>query len=289
MRMRAKRPKGLIRMYRDGVLLFEVKNLVVNAGLPAFAECFAGNSSTWKGASIGFGSGNTAPLITDTDLAGPFKYYNAIGGATFPSSGTVQFAFAIQAADYAAYGETIQELGMFANSTAVALPASAGFTYSAWTGTTAEPVGNVVTDGAGHDFRSTTPPSWTQSTVLPTGYTIIDSNGNLQQVTTPGTTKANPHPVWATTPVGATTTDNSVTWTLRAIGAYTPTSGGSAPSWVTTTIGSSLTFDGTVTPVVWTYINQTLALPTPMITHATVPSFAFTGAASYVGSWALTF
>ena len=56
-------------MWKNGVLLFEVENLVVNAGLPAFAESTAGNAA-YKVAVMGFGSGNTAPSVTDTDMSG---------------------------------------------------------------------------------------------------------------------------------------------------------------------------------------------------------------------------
>jgi hypothetical protein len=275
-------------MYRNNVLLFEVENIIVNAGLPAFAQSFAGVDA-YNASAIGFGSGATAVSVNDTDLTGPQKYYNAIGSASYPSAGTVQFAFAIQSTDYAANNENIQELGMFANAATVGLPAVSGFSYSAWSATASQSIGNLVTDGSGHVFRSSTPPAWPAGTTLSTGYTILDSNGNLQQVTTGGTTKGSPHPSWATTPVGTTTSDNTVTWTLRAIGAYTPTSGGSTPSWVTSSIGSSLTFDGTTLPVVWTYIAQSSGLPSPMTAHATVPAFSFSGGAAFTGTWAITF
>ena len=52
--------------------------------------------------------------------------------------------------------------------------------------------------------------------------------------------------------------------------------------------GVSTTIDGTTLPVVWLYLAGSGA-PSPMIAHATVPTFAFTGAASYAGSWSLTF
>ena len=46
------------------------------------------------------------------------------------------------------------------------------------------------------------------------GALIVDSNGNLQAVVNSGESKSGGHPVWATTPVGAQTTDNTVTWQL---------------------------------------------------------------------------
>ncbi len=287
-RERTVRPSGRIRLWRvaadhpHGELFWEGDNLVVNAGLPAFAEQAGGNNS-YQVAAVGFGSGSTAVTVNDTDLTGPEKYYNAVGAATFPSSGTVQLAFAIQAADYAAYGLTIQEIGLFANPpVAVTLPAVAGFSYPAWAASSAQPVGNLARSAAGNPFRSTTPPAWPASTTEAVGHLIIDSNGNLQKCTTAGTT-GSAHPTWATT-VNSTTADNTVTWTCEALSGYTPTTGASVPSWVTTAIGA-FTYDNTVA---WTYLAG-LALPTPMIAHAVVPSFAFTGSASYSGTWSLTF
>ena len=72
------------------------------------------------------------------------------------------------------------------------MPLAVGFGYSSWNGTTSQPVGNLVTDGAGHVFRSSTPPAWAAGATISTGYTILNSNGNLQQVTTGGTTKGSP-------------------------------------------------------------------------------------------------
>lgn len=68
---------------------------------------------------------------------------------------------------------------------------------------------------AQQDFPSTSQlaATWQQNHVYALDTVIVDANGNLQQVTANGTSKANPHPVWSTTPM-ATTTDNTVTWTM---------------------------------------------------------------------------
>jgi hypothetical protein len=52
---------------------------------------------------------------------------------------------------------------------------------------------------------------WTPGTSYSTAIRIVDSNGNVEIVTTAGTTGATV-PTWATT-AGATTTDNTVTYT----------------------------------------------------------------------------
>jgi hypothetical protein len=280
--MKLRRIKGRIQLRRNGVLLFDRPNLIVNAGMPAYAECIAGYSSTWQAANLGFGTGNVAVTVNDTDLTGPQKYYNnLVPPATFPSSGTVTFSFAITASDYAAYGATITELGMYSNPTAVLIPASSGFSRPAWAATSSQPVGNLIGNTSG-TFRSTTPPAWPTSTVVAVGRLIIDSNGNLQEVTTGGTTGGS-HPSWSTS-LNGTTTDNTATWTCKAVGAYTPTTGGSAPTWVVAATGN-FTYDGTVA---WTFIAAAV-IPQPMLAHALVPAFAFTGAASYSGSWSITF
>lgn len=53
---------------------------------------------------------------------------------------------------------------------------------------------------------------WNGSTVYAPGALIVDSNNNVQRCTTGGTSTPVTHPNWATA-VGATTQDNTVTWT----------------------------------------------------------------------------
>ena len=111
-----KRPKGIVRIFSRGTLVWECRNLFVNAGLPALANLMAGVTSGQYALAVGFGSGGAAPTVNDTDLSTAPKYYNAVGTHTFPSSGSVQFNYALSATvDYGALGMTVQEVGLFAN------------------------------------------------------------------------------------------------------------------------------------------------------------------------------
>lgn len=181
------RPRGTVRIFNDGRLVCERRNLFVNSGLPCLANLIAGVTAGQSVAAVGFGSGNTAPAPGDVALAAAPAYYNAIGAHSFPTPGTVQFAYALTAADYGANGMTIQELGLFANPAAIALPAAIGTANPAWAAGTAEAVGDL----------------------------IVDANGNLQRCVTAGATGA-AAPAWATT-IGATTSDGTAVWTLVAL------------------------------------------------------------------------
>lgn len=183
-----KRPKGIVRIFSRGALLCECRNLFVNAGLPALANLMAGVTTGQYALAVGFGSGSAAPTVNDTDLSTAPKYYNAVGAHSFPSSGSVQFNYALTAtADYGALGMTVQEVGLFANGSASALPAAVG----------------------------TANPAWAASTAFAAGYLIVDANGNIQRCTTAGTSGA-AAPAWAAA-AGATTSDGSAVWTLIAL------------------------------------------------------------------------
>ncbi len=103
----------------------------------------------------------------------------------------------------------------------------------------AEPIGgvNTIESVTGYSMPSGT---WAADTVENLGTTITDSNGNIQQVTTQGTTGAT-EPTWATT-VGATTSDNTVVWTMVA--PYT-TNGNQITFAVAPASGSQLYWTGT--------------------------------------------
>jgi hypothetical protein len=117
------RIRGEVTLRRDGILLWHRRNLVVNACVSALANLAAGVTAGQFVSVVGFGSGNTAPTVNDTDLTASPKYYNAVAGYTFPSAGTVQFNYQLSpGGDAAAEGINIQELGLFANAGAVAIP-----------------------------------------------------------------------------------------------------------------------------------------------------------------------
>ena len=144
------------------------------------ANLIAGVTAGQYVTAIGFGSGSTSPAISDTALTAVPTYYNAIVSHSFPSSGSVQFNYALGPTDYSAAGITIQELGLFANTSGVVLPAANG----------------------------TSDPPWSIATAEAAGALIVDANGNVQRCTTAGTTGGSA-PAWATT-IGVTTSDGSV-------------------------------------------------------------------------------
>jgi len=212
---------GRVQMWRDGLPLFDVDNLVVNAATVAAANLAAGITAGNAVAMIGYGSGNATPSLNDNGLSGAAAYYNAIGTHSFPNAGSVLFNFSLTATDYGAItGINIQEIGLFGNTGVLGLPISIGIVTSVWAASHSYLVGNL----------------------------IKDTNNNVQRCTTAGTSGSGAHPAWATS-VGATTADGGVVWTMVS----------------------------------------TSAAPQPMWTHALVPSFTFTGAANYVGSWTVTF
>jgi hypothetical protein len=183
-----KRPKGIVRIFSRGALVWECRNLFVNAGLPALANLMAGVTTGQYALAVGFGSSATAPTVNDTDLGAAPKYYNAVGAHTFPSSGSVQFNYTLSAtADYGALGMTVQEVGLFANGAAAAMPAAIG----------------------------TANPAWGASTTWAAGNLILDANGNIQRCTTAGTSGPT-LPSWATA-FDAATSDGTAVWTLVAL------------------------------------------------------------------------
>jgi hypothetical protein len=188
----AARLRGTVRFYEDRRLIWERENLVVNAGLTALANLLGGATAGEFVAVVGFGSGNTAPAATDTALSATPAYYNAVGTITIGpnggvAAGSVLFAYQLLTTDYAANPLTIQELGLFGNSTSAGFPAAVGTANPSWAVTTAYTVGNL----------------------------IVDSNGNIQRCTTAGTSDGS-HPAWSTS-IGSTTNDLSpLVWTLVA-------------------------------------------------------------------------
>ncbi len=123
------RPAGMVslRIERDGRLVAQLaaSNLFVNAGLPALAALIAGDTSGQFASAVGFGSGAAAPIVGDVALSTP-AYYKALDShlenGTNPGPGSVQFNWSLSGTDGGALGIVIQELGLFANPTGVALP-----------------------------------------------------------------------------------------------------------------------------------------------------------------------
>ncbi len=125
------RPSGMVnfRVHLEGRLIaaLEAHNLFVNAGLPALASLLGGDTSGQYASAVGFGSGGVAPTLGDVALSTP-AYYKSLDShlenGTSPGPGSVQFNWSLTAADTAAQGIVIQELGLFANPTGVTLPGS---------------------------------------------------------------------------------------------------------------------------------------------------------------------
>jgi hypothetical protein len=121
-----RRPRGVVelRVERDGKLLRVAKfdNLFLNAGLPALAALLGGAAGSWDAVAVGFGSSGTAPTVADAAVTAPL-YYKAVDGAVEDGAGSVTFAWSlVSGTDVGAYGITIQEIALFANHAAVALP-----------------------------------------------------------------------------------------------------------------------------------------------------------------------
>lgn len=78
----------------------------------------------------------------------------------------------------------------------------------------------ATSNGTQNDFTQAATASWVADEVEILGQQITDSNGNIQEVvaiTSDNKTGPTTAPVWSTTPLGANTTDNHVTWRLTAI------------------------------------------------------------------------
>ena len=190
--------RGIVRLYegpdwKRGKLLWERENLVVNSGLTALANLAGNNTAGYPVAVVGFGSGSTAPALTDVALSATPTYYNSIISTTIGPSGavpagSVQFGYSLGTTDYGANPITVQELGFFGNTGGASFPAAVGTANPVWAATHAYSVGNV----------------------------IVDSNSNIQRCTTSGTSGGSA-PAWATT-IGAHTNDSApLVWTLVAL------------------------------------------------------------------------
>jgi hypothetical protein len=143
-----RRPRGEVRLYRDGKEFYRGSNLFVNAGLPALAKLLAGVATGEYVIAIGFGDGGdpvtSPPTVEDIDLFGPMKYYKPVYQATEDGNGNVTFAWqlvgtagafpgnpdadavrareSVAGIDFGAFGMTVSEIGLFGNLSGISLP-----------------------------------------------------------------------------------------------------------------------------------------------------------------------
>ena len=120
-----RRPVGMVRieLFDHGCLIAAIEdhNLFVNSGLPALAALMGGDVTGEFAAAVGFGSAGTTPSLTDTGLTAP-AYYKTLDSHSEDGAGSVTLNWSLGVADTGAVGVNIQELGLFANKTAVTLP-----------------------------------------------------------------------------------------------------------------------------------------------------------------------
>jgi len=142
-----RRPRGEVRLYRDGKEFYRGSNLFVNAGLPALAKLMAGVATGEYVIAVGFGDGGdpvtSPPTVEDIDLFGPMKYYKPVYQATEDGNGNVSFAWqlvgtagaftgnldadavrareSVAGIDFGAFGMTVSEIGLFGNLSGVSL------------------------------------------------------------------------------------------------------------------------------------------------------------------------
>lgn len=118
--------RGEVWRQRRGIRVmlgrFERRNLIVNAAAVPRAKLLGGDVADEPISVAGFGSGTAQPTLADTVLTAP-AYYNAIASHSYPQAGQVQFNWQlVSGTDTGAYGMTFTEMGLFANTGAIALP-----------------------------------------------------------------------------------------------------------------------------------------------------------------------
>jgi hypothetical protein len=122
-----RRPIGIvrIRVVERGRVVWEHegRNLFVNVGRPALAALLGGDATGEFASAVGFGSGSTAPTVTDTSLTAA-AYYKSLDAHSEDGNGGLTLNWSLTTADTGAQGITIQELAIFANHGSAALPGS---------------------------------------------------------------------------------------------------------------------------------------------------------------------
>jgi hypothetical protein len=123
-----RRPIGIvrIRVVERGRVVWEHegRNLFVNVGRPALAALLGGDTTGEFASAVGFGSGSTAPTVTDTSLTSA-AYYKSLDGHSEDGNGGLTLNWSLTTADTGAQGITIQELAIYANHGSAALPGTA--------------------------------------------------------------------------------------------------------------------------------------------------------------------
>ncbi len=113
-----------VRAWRRGRFLWEIDrdNLVVTAGMTPASKLLGGDVTNQSVTAIGAGAGTAAVTVGDTQLTAP-AYYKALTSHSYPAAGQVQFNWTLAGGtDTGAIGININELGLFCNTSAIALP-----------------------------------------------------------------------------------------------------------------------------------------------------------------------
>jgi hypothetical protein len=120
-----RKPLGCVELWvrENGRLVYALAgaNLFVNAGMPALAALLGGDTAGEFAVAVGFGSGANPPTVGDTALSVP-AYYKTLDSHSEDGNGSVTFNWSLGTGDTGAQGITIQELALFANKNATALP-----------------------------------------------------------------------------------------------------------------------------------------------------------------------
>ena len=120
-----RRPIGIvrIRVIERGRVVWEYEghNLFVNVGRQALAALLGGDITGEFASAVGFGSGSTAPTVTDSALTAA-AYYKGLDGHSEDGNGGLTLNWSLTTADTGAQGITIQELAIFANHGSASLP-----------------------------------------------------------------------------------------------------------------------------------------------------------------------
>lgn len=103
--------KGHLKVLKNGVVVDEVENLVVNYGLALMAELLAGNTTVLKPSFVAIGSGDNTPLATDMALETEVARHSAaVELGTGSNANKVSFTYYWPPN---AFADTIQEAGLF--------------------------------------------------------------------------------------------------------------------------------------------------------------------------------